>query len=133
MAELLASGTISGGDLYSNNDKIFDGVAVPQNTNVASAVFDFGKTLNALELVGVASSELVITGATTITVAWDSDSAGSFTDTQVFSVAGGTIPAGTELFRYVADHTKPVFYKVTVATTDAGATEIGRASCRERV
>lgn len=125
MSRLLASGTIST-ELYSDTDRIFDGEALPANTSAVSAVFDFGKTLDALELVGVVDTELGLAGATTgsIVVAWDEDPAGAFANTQtVYSVAGATtVAAGTELFRYVADHKKPVYYKVTVATTDAAAT-----------
>lgn len=124
MSRDLASGTLST-ELYSDTDRIFDGATVPQNTSLVSSVFEFGKTLDALELVGAVETEIVIAAATamTITLAWDEDPAGAFSDTQeVFTTGPGTITAGTELFRYVADHLKPVYYKATVATTDAAAT-----------
>lgn len=124
MARDLASNKISE-ELYSDTDRVFQGEAVPQNTSVVSSIFDFGKTLNALELVGEVVTDITIaaTFALTFTVAWDEDPAGAFSNTEeVASFAPGTITAGTELFRYVADHTKPVYYKLTVASTDATAT-----------
>ena len=119
MAELASSNI--GQELFSDTDRIFNGEAAPINTSVVSSVFEFGKTLDALELVGTVGDELTIaaTYAMTITVAWDEDPAGTFSDTQVVaSIAPSTVGAGAELFRYVADHVKPVWYKVTIASTD---------------
>ncbi|MCK5603909.1 hypothetical protein KAR91_18625 [Candidatus Pacearchaeota archaeon] len=135
MAEL-SSSTISQ-ELFSDTDVVLSGQAMPINTSVSSSVFEFGKTLDALELVGVAKSEITIgaTFAATITVAWDTDPSGSFSNTQdVLTIAPSTITAGTELFRYVADHLKPVWYKVTITSTDTasvGTVDVNIGSVRK--
>jgi len=117
--------SVISGELYAAPDIIFDGQALPQDTSVASSVFKFGKTLNALELVIAAATEITIAalGTFTITVAWDEAEDGAFADSEtVYSVADGVIAAGTELVRYVGNHLTDVYMKITVATTDATAT-----------
>ena len=117
MAELVNS-TISGRDLYSDTDRIFEDETVPTSGSVTSSIFDFGKTLDALELVGTAVSGVTDITAVQYEYSENSDMSGSTTIDLAFTAA----PAdGDEIFRYAADHKKPVYARVIVTGGASGA------------
>jgi len=121
MSEILKNATISQ-ELYSNTDHIFNTSAIPANTASVSNVFELGKTLNALELVGAVMGEVTIASDLTVSVAKEDTATGAFSTFEtIATIPSGTYAAGEELFRYVADHTQPVYYKVKLETTDASA------------
>lgn len=128
MSRELESGTISA-ELKSDPDYLFYGETQPNATTVTSDGMLLGKTQDALEVVGVAKTDITVgaTFTTSITVEESSDDgdtdAYETVDT-VYTVDGATtIPAGTELFRYVPNTKNEVYMRVAWESTDTG--EVG--------
>lgn len=125
----LASSVISG-ELYSDTDNIFKGETVPVSGGAVSGIFQVGLTLDALEMVGIAVSGVTDVASVVYEYSENEDMTGASSIT-IPSVAA---PAdGEEIFRFVPDHTKPVWARLTVngGVTGAGTFDAEIASVRK--
>lgn len=118
MAKDLASTKISE-ELFANPDKIYSGQAMPVSSAITSSIFEVGKTLNALELVGQAV--VAITNLTSVEYEYSVNADMSSSTTIALPIAGASVSAGAEIFRFAPDHTKPVYARLVI-TGAAGAT-----------
>jgi len=130
MSQELASATISG-ELYSDTDRIFDGETNPVSSSATSAILKLGKTLDALEVVGVAVTAMTVLSKVEYEYSANADMSSS--TTVDVPISGASVGAGVEFFRFAPDHTKPVYARIIV-TGGSGATgtfDVNIASVRK--
>lgn len=130
MAKDLASNKIND-ELYAYNDKIFSGATLPAASTITSAIFLLGKTLDALEIVGAAVTSMTVLTNVQYEYSENSDMSSSTTIDIPFS--GATPAAGAEFFRFVPDHTLPVYARVilTGGASATGTFDVNIASVRK--
>lgn len=114
----LASNKING-ELFAYPDRVFYGETMPVASAVTSDTFMVGGTLNALEIVGAAATDVTVLSDISYIYSENSDMSSPTTIALPFSAAA--VGAGEEIFRYAPDHTKPVYAQIKV-TGGAAAT-----------
>lgn len=127
MADTLSTGTISR-ELRSDTDYFLYDETIPNNTTVNSNGLLLGKTQDALEIVGVAKTEMTVADTKSISFniqesSDDGDSDAYVTIDTPYSLTssgGDTIAAGTELFRYTPSTDKEIYIRVAFVSTEAG-------------
>jgi hypothetical protein len=123
----LATGTISA-ELRADPDYLLYGETVPSNTTVYSDGMALGKTQDAIEIVGVAKTEITVLDTKEISFVIqessdDGDSDSYVTIATPYSMTASsdtTIDAGTELFRFVPSTKAEVYIRVGFVSTDTG-------------
>lgn len=113
-----------GKPLKAFEDYIFQGQAIPVNTNVVSDAFNLGRTQNALEIVVEVTSEITVNLNDTLTIDYLYGTSYASVET-IYTVTAGavtptTIPVG-ELIRFVVPTSFPTSGKIRITTDDAGA------------
>jgi hypothetical protein len=127
MADTLSTGTISR-ELRSDTDYFLYGETIPDNTTVNSNGLKIGKTQNALEIVGVAKTEMTVADTKAISFQIQESSDDGSSDSYVTidtpysltSSGGDTIAAGTELFRYAVASDAELYVRVAFVSTETG-------------
>lgn len=127
MARDLDTGLISR-ELRSGTDYFFYNETIPNNTTSNSEGLLIGKTQNALEIVGIAATEMTVAGTKAISFVVQESSDDGVADAYatiatpyaLTSSGGDTIAAGTELFRYSVATDKEIYIRVGFVSTEAG-------------
>lgn len=106
-------------------DYIFDAAALPNATTSTSSAFEIGGAQTALELVGIANTEIVVAGGETLSYALytSATSTGSFVLSETLvSYTAGTIDADTQMFRVCPSTDTAQWGKVVItASADQSA------------